>query len=171
MPPLKYILKVCLLGDGAVGKTSLVRRFVFDAFDDRYLQSFGTKVSKKVVSFENVEANLMIWDILGQRTQKTLHAAYYRGAAGALAVCDFTRPETLQSLSSWVDGFLSVVGEAPIIVLTNKSDLDKAFSIGDARAFGESIGSPVIETSAKTGDNVEETFAQITRMMVAEDSK
>lgn len=171
MPPIKFILKVCLLGDGAVGKTSLVRRFVFDAFDDKYLQSFGTKVSKKVVVQGNMEANLMVWDILGQRTQKTLHAAYYRGAAGALAVCDFTRPETLQSLSSWVDGFLSVVGEAPIIVLANKSDLDKAFPIDDVRAFGESIGSPVIETSAKTGDNVEEAFAEMTRVIVAEDSK
>ena len=171
MPPTKYILKICLLGDGAVGKTSLVRRFVFDAFDDKYLQSFGTKVTKKTVIMEDVEADLMVWDILGQRTHETLHAAYYRGAAGALAVCDYTRPDTLQSLSSWVDGFLSVVGEAPIIVLANKSDLDKAYSTDEVRAFGDSIGSLVIETSAKTGQNVEEAFVEMTRRMVSEDSK
>ena len=168
---MKYILKVCLLGDGAVGKTSLVRRFVFDVFDDKYLQSFGTKVSKKTVITEDVEADLMVWDILGQRTHETLHAAYYRGAAGALAVCDFTRLETLQSLSSWVNGFLSVVGEAPIFVLANKSDLDRMYTVDDVKAFGESIGSPVIETSAKTGHNVEEAFVEMTRRMVAEDSK
>ncbi|UCE45165.1 MAG: GTP-binding protein [Methanobacteriota archaeon] len=171
MPPQKYILKVCLLGDGAVGKTSLVRRFVFNAFDDKYLQSFGTKVSKKTVLLEDAEVNLMVWDILGQRTQKNLHAAYYRGASGALAVCDCTRPETLQSLSSWIDGFLSAVGEAPIIVLVNKSDLDPAFPLDDVRSFSDSIGSLFMETSAKTGENVEEAFAEITRRMVTGDSE
>lgn len=166
MPPDKYILKLCLLGDGAVGKTSLVRRFVFDAFDDKYLMSFGTKVTKKVVDFDDVEVDLMIWDILGQKTQKTLHAAYYRGAAGALAVCDYTRPDTMQSLSSWVDGFVSVVGDMPITILVNKSDLDKAYSLDDVKAFAESIGAAVLETSARTGENVEEAFSLMAKKMV-----
>ncbi len=166
MPSDKYILKVCLLGDGAVGKTSLVRRFVFDAFDDRYLMSFGTKVSKKTVIFDETEVDLMVWDILGQRTQKSLHAAYYRGAAGALAVCDYTRRETFESLSSWIDGFLSVAGQVPIMILANKSDLDKSYALDDVKAFGDQIGSPILETSAKTGTNVENAFAEITRRMV-----
>lgn len=166
MPPDKYILKLCLLGDGAVGKTSLVRRFVFDAFDDKYLMSFGTKVTKKIVDFDDVEVDLMIWDILGQKTQKTLHAAYYRGAAGALAVCDYTRPDTMQSLSSWVDGFVSVVGDMPITILVNKSDLDKAYSLDDVKAFAESIGAAVLETSARTGENVEEAFSLMAKKMV-----
>jgi small GTP-binding protein len=166
MPPVKYILKLCLLGDGAVGKTSLARRYVFDVFDDKYLMSFGTKVSKKTVLFDDVQADLMIWDILGQRTQNILHAAYYRGAAGALAVCDSTRPETMRSLSSWVDSFVSVVGDMPIIVLANKSDLQKAISVGELESFCDSIGSTLLETSAKTGANVEEAFAQIARRMV-----
>jgi small GTP-binding protein len=166
MPPDKYILKLCLLGDGAVGKTSLVRRFVFDAFDDKYLMSFGTKVTKKVVDFDDVEVDLMIWDILGQKTQKTLHAAYYRGAAGALAVCDYTRPDTMQSLSTWVDGFVSVVGDMPITILVNKSDLDKSYSLDDVKAFAGSIGAAVLETSAKTGENVEEAFSIMAKRMV-----
>ncbi|HIH00601.1 TPA: GTP-binding protein [Thermoplasmata archaeon] len=166
MPPGKYILKLCLLGDGAVGKTSLVRRYVFDVFDDKYLMSFGTKVSKKTVSFDDVEVDLMIWDILGQRTQDSLHAAYYRGAVGALTVCDCTRPETVKSLSSWVDSFVSVVGHMPITVLANKSDLEKAISMDELKAFCDSIGSTLLETSAKTGENVEESFQEIARRMV-----
>ncbi|UCE90730.1 MAG: GTP-binding protein [Methanobacteriota archaeon] len=159
-------MKLCLLGDGAVGKTSLVRRFVFDAFDDKYLMSFGTKVTKKVILFDEVEVDLMIWDILGQKAQKTLHAAYYRGAAGALAVCDFTRPETMHSLSSWIDGFASVAGEMPVTILVNKSDLDKTYSVDDVKAFADSIGSAVLETSAKTGENVEEAFLLMAKKMV-----
>jgi small GTP-binding protein len=166
MPPGKYILKLCLLGDGAVGKTSLVRRYVFDVFDDKYLMSFGTKVSKKSVSFDDVQVDLMIWDILGQKTQNSLHAAYYRGAAGALAVCDCTRPETMRSLSSWVDSFVSVVGDMPMTILANKSDLEKAISMDELRSFCDSIGSTLLETSAKTGANVEESFQQIARRMV-----
>ena len=83
MPPRNYILKVCLLGDGAVGKTSLVHRFVYDVFDDKYIMSFGTKVSKKTVELADARVDLMIWDILGQKTHESLHSAYYRGAVGA----------------------------------------------------------------------------------------
>jgi len=168
MPPGKYILKLCLLGDGAVGKTSLVRRYVFDVFDDKYLMSFGTKVSKKAVAFDDTQVDLMIWDILGQRTQNTLHAAYYRGAVGALIVCDCTRPETVTSLSSWVDSFVSVVGDMPITILANKCDLKKAISMTELKSFCDSIGAVLTETSAKTGVNVEDTFVQIASRMVEE---
>jgi len=150
-----------LLGDGAVGKTSLVRRYVFDVFDDKYLMSFGTKVTKKSMKIGDVDLDLMIWDILGQKSQEALHAAYYRGAAGALAVCDFTRPDTLKDLRSWLGSFRSVVGDMPVIILANKSDLDKTFTMAEAEAFGKSVGCTVIETSAKIGLNVERAFLEI----------
>jgi len=166
MPPRNFILKVCLLGDGAVGKTSLVHRYVYDAFDDKYIMSFGTKVSKKTVETSDARVDLMIWDILGQRTHESLHNAYYRGAAGALAVCDFTRRQTLESLSSWVSGFREVVGEAPVILLANKSDLPRSFTLEDVRSFGSSVGCEVLETSAKTGDNVEVAFSSLAAKML-----
>ncbi len=162
MPPRNYILKVCLLGDGAVGKTSLVHRFVYDVFDDKYIMSFGTKVSKKTVELADARVDLMIWDILGQKTHESLHSAYYRGAVGALAVCDFTRRPTLDSLSSWVSGFRGVVGEVPVLLLANKSDLPRSFDIEDVRVFGSSVGCEVLETSAKTGANVEAAFSRLT---------
>jgi small GTP-binding protein len=166
MAPRKYILKVCLLGDGAVGKTSLIRRYVFDAFDDKYLVSFGTKVSKKLVPVDDAEVDLMIWDILGQRTNESLHAAYYRGAAGALAVCDYTRPSTMDSLSSWITSFRSVVGDTPVFILANKNDLEKQFTFTDLKAFGDSLSCDVMETSARTGENVEVAFSAISRKLV-----
>lgn len=166
MPSGKYILKLCLLGDGAVGKTSLVRRFVFDVFDDKYLQSFGTKVSKKTIAVGDASVDLMIWDILGQKTHESLHAAYYKGAAGALAVCDFTRPETMRNLRSWLGSFRSVVGDQPVLILGNKADLEKAFTFEELESFGASVNCPVMETSAKTGLNVERAFSEIGKRLV-----
>ena len=166
MPEAKYIIKLCLLGDGAVGKTSLVRRYVFDVFDDKYLMSFGTKVSKKTLNVQGSEIDLMIWDILGQKSHESLHAAYYRGAAGALAVCDFTRPDTMKSLKSWIGNFRSIVGEMPVILLGNKSDLEKKFSMKDLETFGQSVGCAALETSAKTGLNVEAAFSEMGKKLL-----
>ncbi len=168
MPTGRYIIKLCLLGDGAVGKTSLVRRFVFDVFDDKYLMSFGTKVLKKNLKVGEAELNLMIWDILGQKSQEALHAAYYRGARGALAVCDFTRPETMKNLRSWLGSFRSVVGEMPVIILGNKADLEKSFTLSELEAFGKEVGCKVLETSAKTGLNVEQAFQEIGKVVMEE---
>ncbi|MDG6221373.1 MAG: ADP-ribosylation factor-like protein, partial [Candidatus Thermoplasmatota archaeon] len=94
--------KFCLLGEGAVGKTSLIRRFVTDQFDDRYITTIGTKVTKKSLDLppgsgaDRVE--MMIWDIMGQQGYRTmLQESYFSGAAGALAICDVTRKDTLDT--------------------------------------------------------------------------
>lgn len=166
MSSAKYIIKLCLLGDGAVGKTSLVRRFVFDVFDDKYLMSFGTKVSKKSMRIRDADVDLMIWDILGQKNHESLHAAYYRGAAGAFAVCDFTRPDTMGSLKSWLGNFRATVGDKPIIILGNKSDLQKSYSLSELQSFGSEVGCEVIETSAKSGLNVELAFVQLGKKLL-----
>ncbi len=138
-----------------------MRRFVFDVFDDKYLMSFGTKVSKKSLMVGEANLDLMIWDILGQKSQESLHAAYYRGASGALAVCDFTRPETMTSLRGWLDSFRSVVGDMPVMILGNKADLERKFTSAELEAFAKEAGCRSLETSAKTGLNVESAFQDI----------
>lgn len=166
MPTGKYIIKLCLLGDGAVGKTSLVRRYVYDVFDDKYLISFGTKVSKKSIKVGDAEIDLMIWDILGQKSHEALHAAYYRGAAGAFAVCDYTRPETVRNLKSWLGSFRSVVGETPVMILSNKADLERKISLKEIEEFGKEVGCTVLETSAKSGLNVELAFQEMGKKLL-----
>ncbi|MEM0448601.1 MAG: Rab family GTPase [Methanomassiliicoccales archaeon] len=164
----KFIRKVCLLGDGAVGKTSLVRRFVEDVFKDDYIVSFGTKVTKKVLVLDEVELMLMLWDILGQKSDDALHSAYYKGANGALLVFDLTRPETLDNLLKWRDDFLRIAPNAKIVIVANKADLESKVTDNKLNASREILGGPLIITSAKTGQGVEEAFLELGRLIMEE---
>ncbi|HXZ23971.1 MAG TPA: Rab family GTPase [Methanomassiliicoccales archaeon] len=157
----RIIRKVCLLGDGGVGKTSLVRRYVEDIFNDKYIVSFGTKVSKKVLNIDDIELTLMIWDVLGQKSDDSLHAAYYKGANGAMLVADLTRRETLEHLTKWRSDFLSVEKNAKTIIVGNKADLEMAVTPSDLAALSKALGSPLQRTSAKTGEGVERAFEQL----------
>ena len=101
----EVIKKIVLVGTGGVGKTSLIKRFILNIFDDKYLKTLGTKVSKKVLLIEHPEKDLkinltmLVWDIMGQETfRPLLQDSYFYGAGGCLAVCDSTRAETLKAL-------------------------------------------------------------------------
>lgn len=117
--------KVVLLGEGAVGKTSLVRKFVEGAFSDDYITTIGVNVKKKVI--EDLDSTLMIWDIYGQKGKRELHQANYRGATGALMVYDSTRKSTYENLWTWIADLYRVTGEIPIVILGNKHDIIKDF--------------------------------------------
>lgn len=173
--PEKYLKKVCLLGDGAVGKTSLVRRFVADQFEDKYILTVGTKVVKRdiktTVGGSEAMVTLMIWDILGQRMHDSLHAAYYSGASGALFVCDITRRETVDHLPEWIDAFRKVSPRSSILLLANKSDLPSwAATKDELDALAKRFETNAYLTSAKTGLNVENAFKEIGGSMCAPDA-
>jgi len=164
--PIKLIKKVVLLGDGAVGKTCLIRKYVYDIFDDKYIVTLGAKATKKVLTItpkdgsEPVELKLLIYDILGQKHHMELTEMYYRGAEGALLVTDLTRKQTLDDIGSWVSSLEKVVGKVPVVFLANKMDLtDQAQFGGDELSqAAEGYGSASFLTSAKTGENVESAF-------------
>src|SRR3989442_7561439 len=110
-------VKVCLVGEAAVGKTSLIRRFVLDNFDDKYIQTLGTKVSKKELTSSvpegagELKIDMTIWDIMGQKGfRELLKEAYFYGARGILAVRDVTRPKTLDDLDDWIERVYIVNG-------------------------------------------------------------
>ncbi|MEM3395998.1 MAG: Rab family GTPase [Thermoplasmata archaeon] len=170
--------KVALLGDWATGKTSLIKRFVLNMFDDSYIQTIGTKVSKKTVKFydqdEPVVVNLLIWDLLGQKEYHRIHREAYRGVDGAILVCDLTRKETLESLVQyWYPSLIDVAGKVPVIIAGNKADLKQNLVFGideirkETRKLELSDGMCYL-TSAKTGENVEQVFhliAECTAML------
>ncbi len=162
--------KVCLVGDNAVGKTSLVRRYVLDQFDDKYLATLGAKVTKKEVRLEDpkdggpVDVDLTIWDIMGQPTfRDLLRDAYFRDVQAVLAVADVTRRDTLDDLPEWVDAARRTAGTVPVVVAANKADLsgDAAFGRTVATRTAEAFGADVFLTSAKTGANVDAAFRHL----------
>jgi len=158
--------KVCLLGDGQVGKTSLIRRFVDGQFDEHYIMTVGTNISRKELQLDGHSVRLMIWDIIGQKGYESLRTMYYRGADGALLVCDCTRTDTLDSLRTWVASLKNVAGEVPMLFLLNKWDLDgKAVTLEDAQALASEYGAGTLVTSAKTGESVEQAFSTLATLI------
>ena len=158
--------KLCLAGASSVGKSSLIRRYVLNEFDDRYIETIGTKVSKKQVSVplrdeDPVMVNLMVWDIMGQMGfRELLQEQFFQGAQGVLAVMDVTRPETLDDLYIWIDQIDRITGPIPIVLAVNKVDLPAERHIPEPtlRAFAHAFDCEIVRTSAKTGENVEEVF-------------
>ncbi|UCE38605.1 MAG: GTP-binding protein [Thermoplasmata archaeon] len=173
----EIIKKVCLVGTGGVGKTSLIKRFILDIFDDKYLKTLGTKVSKKELTLDYPEKDLkvnltmLIWDIMGQETFRALlQDSYFYGAGGCLAVCDVTRPETLNALDEWVGSLARIAGDVPLIFLANKSDLTDSIKVEEdiLKEYAEKHEAPYLYTSARTGSNVEEAFLKLGKWMTSD---
>jgi len=152
--------KICLLGDFAVGKTSLVRRYVEGRFEDKYLSTVGVKIVRRSLPREYGTLNLLIWDLAGSDEFSRTAASYLRGAAGALIVCDLTRPETLASLPNYAEMLRTQTAAAPLIFLGNKADLtdERLVSEADLQTVCAAFGSQGWLTSAKTGDHVDDAF-------------
>lgn len=160
--------KICMVGAFAVGKTSLVTRFVKSIFSEKYLTTVGVKIDKKEMRLGDTEVTLVLWDIAGEDNLTQMRMSYLRGASGYLLVVDGTRPGTLDTavnLQKKVGEFLGK--RLPFVLLLNKTDLAEGWSLPD-EAIEELSDKKwvVMKTSAKTGQGVEEAFLTLTRMVV-----
>ncbi len=158
--------KICMLGAFAVGKTSLVSRFVRSVFADRYLTTVGVKVDKKVIAVDGSDVTLMLWDLYGHDDFQSVRTSYLRGASGYLLVADGTRQQTIEIARALQKTANGVLGSVPFVFLLNKSDLESEWQV-DERALIRiaELGWPIIRTSAKTGVGVEDAFLRLARDM------
>lgn len=164
--------KICMLGAFAVGKTSLVKRYVHSVFSDKYLSTIGVKISKKIVPFEGQDISLFLWDMEGKDLYIDVNLSYLRGAMGFFVVADGTRKETLATALSLRRSALEKFGSIPSYLLINKSDLAEEWEITDKMlASLAPEGIPCFHVSARTGQGVEEAFAALTKDMMSGDAE
>lgn len=168
--PTQYNFKVVLLGEGCVGKTSIVLRYVEDKFNPQHISTLQASFLTKKVTLENdSKVQLNIWDTAGQERFHALGPIYYRGSHGAILVYDITDQDSFQKVKNWVKELKRMLGSEIILAIAgNKIDLEEQRTVmeEEALSYAESVGAHYFETSAKTNDNVEEVFVELTRLMV-----
>jgi small GTP-binding protein len=164
--------KICMLGGFAVGKTSMVARFVSSIFSDKYLSTVGVKIDKKTIVIDGREVLLVLWDIYGQDAFQTVQSSYIRGAAGYLLVVDGTRIDTFATARDLQQMAVNTIGDAPFVLALNKSDLASEWQVDDRALFDVAErGWMMVRTSAKTGPGVEQAFERLARAMLSADER
>lgn len=159
--------KICMLGSFAVGKTSLVRRFVKSIYSDVYQTTVGVKVDKKNVTVNGSEITLVLWDIYGEDDYQKMRWTNLSGASGYLLVADGTRKATFDKAFSLEQRVKEEVGAIPFVFLINKCDLQQDWDLDSALESQIAARNwSVLRSSAKTGENVEEAFLMLTQKIL-----
>ncbi|MFN0086863.1 MAG: Rab family GTPase [Blastocatellia bacterium] len=154
--------KVCLIGAFAVGKTSLMARFVKSIYSDQYLTTVGVKVDRKTVKVNGQEVNMIVWDLAGEDEFQKVRMSYMRGAAGYLLVADGTRRDTIETARMLKDRVTDAHGSLPFIFLINKCDLTSEWEVEEQTITElQNSGWRVVKSSAKTGEGVEDAFVRL----------
>ena len=164
-----YIVKICLLGEANVGKTSLVYRFIENKFRGNYKSTLGVNLLKKdMIIEEHGDVSAQIWDLGGQESFRNLRKLYLEGANGALVIYDCTKRSSFEKLDEWIQDFKDARGDEPLLLIGNKNDLTDTIKIEDSEALvlAKSFNMEFISTSAKTGDNVEEAFLKVLKTIL-----
>jgi small GTP-binding protein len=159
--------KICMVGTFGVGKTSLVERYVHSKFEDKYLTTMGVKITKKLVSVNDREVNLVLWDLAGEDKLTIVKPMNLMGAFGYFLVADGTRASTFEALFDLQERVQAVVGDVPFTCVVNKLDLRDQWQVTDGSlARLDQLGWPYMLTSAKSGEAVEELFLSLAQRML-----
>jgi len=164
------IYKVIVIGDPAVGKTSLLTKFAKNQFEEKYLPTVGVNIVKEPIELKDVNAtiNLMFWDVAGQPQFYMLHRPYFNGADGMILVFDITRSSTFSNIKNWYNSAVKYgLSGIPRILIGNKVDLkdERKIILPMAEHLSEKLNAPYFETSALTGETVKEVFQKIAELV------
>lgn len=159
--------KICMLGTNAVGKTSLVRQFVHTHFSPTYVSNIGVMLEKRIVRVNEVDVELLLWDLYGEDRFQKVQISQLRGMSGYFLVVDGTRKHTLDDALALNQRVTATGIKVPALLIINKADLAAEWEIGaDRQAQLAESGWEIFRTSAKTGENVQEAFSRLAVMML-----
>ncbi len=160
---MEKVYKIVMLGDEAVGKTSIIIQHVEKRFEESYKMTIGTDISAKLMQVDGHNIYILIWDIGGQEKYKILRESYLKGAFGGILVYDTTKRNTYDHVMDWYDETQQYCGEIPIILVGNKIDLEdeRSVSIEDGEKLAKDLKADFFETSAKTGERVNKVFDKL----------
>lgn len=163
--------KICMVGAFGVGKTSLVSRYVHSIFSDKYQTTVGVKIDKKQLVVDGRDVTLMLWDLAGEDALTQVKPAHLKGASGYLLVVDGTRRNTLETAVNLQLRAQEAAGEVPFLLVLNKADVKDTWQVsdGDLQPLRDR-GWTLLETSAKSGERVEDMFHELASRMVREDN-
>lgn len=171
MPAEKqFVFKIVVIGNGAVGKTSLIARFADKTFNAEYKPTLGVNIVIKEFTLGDAHIKLTVWDIAGQARWRDVRSVYYKGSNGCIIVYDVTRPGTFDALPSWYEDLIkfSEDPKIPRILLANKIDLVdiRKISVSDGEKKADELTAAYFETSAKDGTKVTEAFEKLSHLIL-----
>ena len=159
------------MGDYAVGKTCIIRRYVSNTFIEDYKASIGVDITSQELSFEKGQIQLQIWDMSGQTDFKLVRSQFMSGTDMGIIVFDLTRPSSLDNVSRWINEIHAMVPKLPLVLVGNKSDLTNERQILKETAEKKAKEHEMLqylETSAKSGENIIELFKDIAQQLLAD---
>ena len=160
----QYKFKITLFGPGGVGKTSLLLRYIKDYFSDDLKKTIGSNFLIKDVEIDGKDVRLLLWDIGGQPQFHKLRTIYFKGSNGALGVFDLSSNQSLLKIPGWISSIKkSVKKQIPMLLLGNKLDLEREIDHAESEDLAKRLNCEYLETSAKTGENVELAFETIAK--------
>jgi small GTP-binding protein len=163
----RKVIRITMLGDSAVGKTSLISKFLNQNFDENYLTTIGKdRLEKKVVMEDGNEIKLIIWDTAGQERFHSIATSTIKGSHGIILTFDLTKKSSFKSLESWLNDIKENSNEVPVVIFGNKCDLFENYEVEneEAKKFAERHNLQYFETSAKLNVNVQEGFNAIAKI-------
>lgn len=163
-----YIFKAIAIGDGGVGKTSIIRRYVHNQFDEKYKKTIGVAHAVKRANIKDTQITLTLWDTGGQELFDCVRPQYYRGSNGVLVVYDVTNRESFEHLDKWLKDIYDQCGNIPIILVANKIDLtnEKVIPREEGERYALKKNLTFYETSAKTGKMIVDVLEKLARLML-----
>jgi small GTP-binding protein len=172
VPPKAFILKMVVVGNGSVGKTSLVLQYCEKKFSENYIMTIGSNFAIKSLSLDSTtNVKLQIWDLAGQQHFSFVRPPFYRGASGTVYVFDITNRDSFENILEWKREVETVVQSKPSVLVGNKCDLadERVVSKKEGELLAEKIGPTCLgyyETSAKTGINLDDMFHKLVHTVI-----